>query len=328
MTNFNIAVLGAQGYSEGLGKKGTSTDITFYNMKRGEATLTFIEPSRYPERLSSLFYATSTAGSAILVVDEIAPTFGEAVVMLQCLNITRGFLVLRNFIPTEKVLPLIKGTVAEKYEIIGDDRNSLRERLLREAEAPRQNPDQGQRGTVVVDHSFNVKGVGTVVLGTVIKGVVKAHDVLKALPGEKGAQIRSIQKHDDDFELASEGDRVGLALKDIDVKDVERGTVLTAEPSCISSSIGGKAELVKYWGTPLKVGMVLHIGHWMQFISARVESLTTDGEGANWRMPEIMLKLESPLVHFQGDRVVLMYLEGGRLRVVGTLQIRSNPSTQ
>jgi len=327
MTNFNIAVLGAPGYSEGLGKKGTSTDVTFYNMKRGEATLTFIEPSRYPERLSSLFYASSTASVAIVVVDGITPTFGETIVMLQCLNIAKGFLVLRNFISREKVLPLIKGTVAEKYEIIDDDRNALRERLLKEAEAPRQGPDPELKGTVVVDHSFNVKGVGTVVLGTVVKGTVKAHEALRALPGEKNAQIRSIQKHDDDFDVASEGDRVGLALKDINVEDVERGTVLTTEPYAVSSSLAGKAELVRYWGSPLKIGMVLHIGHWMQFISARVESLD-EAEGGNWRTPTIKLKLESPLTYSPGDRAVLMYLEGGKLRVVGSMQIQPDSSPQ
>jgi selenocysteine-specific translation elongation factor len=44
MANLNVAVLGQLGYSESLGKKGTSTDITFYNLKKGDATVTFIEP--------------------------------------------------------------------------------------------------------------------------------------------------------------------------------------------------------------------------------------------------------------------------------------------
>jgi len=46
----------------------------FYNLKRGEATVTFIEPIRYPEKLSSLFYAVSLSDRVILVVDEISAT--------------------------------------------------------------------------------------------------------------------------------------------------------------------------------------------------------------------------------------------------------------
>jgi selenocysteine-specific translation elongation factor len=59
MPNLNIAFLGPADLAKELGKKGTSTDITFYNMKKGDVTITVIEPSRYPEKLSSLFYTAS-----------------------------------------------------------------------------------------------------------------------------------------------------------------------------------------------------------------------------------------------------------------------------
>ena len=57
MGNITVAILGAVDYAGNLAKKGTSTDITLYNLKKGEDTVTFIEPTRYPERLAPLFYA-------------------------------------------------------------------------------------------------------------------------------------------------------------------------------------------------------------------------------------------------------------------------------
>jgi len=84
MGNITVALLGALDYGNSLGKKGTSIDITFYNIKKGEATVTLIEPTRYPERLAPLFYAVSLSKKAIVVVDEINATFGECLVMLQC----------------------------------------------------------------------------------------------------------------------------------------------------------------------------------------------------------------------------------------------------
>ena len=49
MGNITVAVLGALGYgAQHLGKKGTSTDITFYNIKKGEDTVTLIEPDTLP----------------------------------------------------------------------------------------------------------------------------------------------------------------------------------------------------------------------------------------------------------------------------------------
>ena len=93
------------GLQQRLGKKGTSTDITLYNLKKGEDTVTFIEPTRYPERLAPLFFATSTANKAVVVVDELNATLGESIVMLQCCGVSSGYFILRNYLPKRKLNP-------------------------------------------------------------------------------------------------------------------------------------------------------------------------------------------------------------------------------
>ena len=75
---------------------------------------------------------------------------------------------------------------------------------------------------------------------------------------------------------------------------------------------------MKYWPAPLKEGMVLYAGHWMQFLPTRLEEIIVDSD---WRMPTLTLSMEKALIYPQGARVVLHYLEGGKLRVVGSLII-------
>jgi selenocysteine-specific translation elongation factor len=322
MGNITVAILGPVDYGSNLAKKGTSTDITLYNLKKGEDTVTFIEPTRYPERLAPLFYACALAKKAIVIVDEINANFGEQLVMLQCSDIKSGYIILRNYVPKEKIEALIKGTSLEKFEIIADDPNVLREKLLLEASQHKPVEVQaGQQaiGSVPVDHSFNVKGVGVVILGIVVYGVVQKHATLNVLPAVKTAQVRSIQKHDEEFDLAWEGDRVGLALKNIEVENLDRGTVLTNDPAIkTSTSLNTQAALVKYWQTPIKPGMVMHVGHWTQFITAKVDTVADAGD---WKKPTLTLILEKPLVHRPNDKAVLMYLEGAKLRVAGTLDL-------
>jgi len=172
---------------------------------------------------------------------------------------------------------------------------------------------------VPVDHAFNVKGVGVVILGVVVNGGIAKHDALNVFPGGKKAQVRSIQKHDEDFDTAVEGDRVGLALKNVEVEDVDRGAVLTTDPTVkASKTLKIHASIVKYWQTPLKADMVLHIGHWMQFLNSKVESVSDEGD---WRKPTLTLTLEKELVYRPRDKAVLMYLEGGKLRVAGTVDL-------
>ena len=320
MGNLTIAVLGALGYAGNFAKKGTSTDITLYDIKKGEATVTLIEPTRYPERLAPLFYACSLAKKALVVVDELSSSLGEQLVMLQCSDIQSGYFVLRNYISREKIEPLIKGTNLEKFEFLPDDPNVIREKLIAEAEQVKTTENTSAPvGTVPVDHAFNVKGVGVVVLGIVINGIIPKHATLKVLPGAKTAQVRSIQKHDDEFDLASEGDRVGFALKNIEVEDLDRGTVLTNDPTIkTSNKLETQASLVKYWQTPIKENMVMHVGHWTQFITAKVEVASETGDS---KKSKLTLALDKPLVYYPNDKAVLMYLEGAKLRVAGTITI-------
>jgi selenocysteine-specific translation elongation factor len=318
MGNITVAVLGVQGYSACIAKKGTSTDITLYDIKKGEATVTLIEPTRYPERLAPLFYACALSTKALVVVDELNATFGEQLVMLQCSDIKSGYFILRNYIPKEKIESLIKGTNIEGFEFLNDDPTQLREKLL--AEAAKVKPKENEAlGTVPVDHAFNVKGVGVVILGIVVYGGVKKHTTLNALPGPKTVQVRSIQKHDDEYEEAVQGDRVGFAVKNVTVEDLDRGTVLTNDPAIkTSNKLQVNASLVKYWQTPLKAGMVMHVGHWAQFLTAKVE---TASEGGDFRSPSLTLVMDKPLVYCPGDTAVLMYLEGTKLRVAGTIKL-------
>lgn len=318
MANLNVAILGALDYAKDLGKKGTASDLTFFNLKKGEDTVTIIEPTRYPERLAPLFYAVSMAKKAILIVDQITPAFGECVIMLDCAGIKNGFAVLRNYLSREQIAPLIKGTVVEGYEFVEDDKNAIRDRLIDEA-AKMEAPCDLKTGTMPVDHFFNVRGIGTVVLGSVVEGALRKHDELMVLPGDKIAQVRSIQKHDADYDCAGMGDRAGIALKGVEVEDLDRGTILTSDKSVKKvSTISARAEMVKYWPSPLKEGMVLHIGHWMQFIPARVEGVKAEGD---WHRPELTLKLDKMLIYKAGARGILTYPEGGKLRVVGTIDL-------
>lgn len=317
MPNLTAAVIGPEGFSKDLGKKGTSSDITLYDAKRGQDTVSFVEATKYPERLAPLYYTCALADVALLIVSKIDAQFGESLLMLDVLKRRRGYILLREGMVKEQLAPLLKGTVAEGYEFIEDDLAGLRESLLEQAAKATASAGNQAGGSVPIDHHFNVKGVGTVALGFVARGEIKRHDVLKALPGKKEAQVRSIQKHDDDFENALPGDRVGLALKGLDADELDRGFVLTNQSDIlVESKVKAKAELIRFWPHPLGEDMVVHLGHWMQFIPARIASIDN---GADWHHPTVELVLEKEVVHPPSSPAVMMHLEGGKLRIVGSL---------
>lgn len=317
MGNLNVAAVGAKGLAEAVGKKGTVTDMTFFELKKGTDSVTLIEPSKYPEKLSSLFYSVGMSEFVILTVDAIDASLGETIVMVDLFGIDKGWIVLRNYIQPEQLAPLLAGTSLEKYPVIEENAVKIREDLIAMACAEGRTAGEGTCGSCPVDSHFNVKGVGTVVLGSVIDGHFRKHDKMQVFPLKKEVVLKSIQKHDIDSDNGVKGDHVGLALRGIESDDLDRGYVITTDPSVkITDRVSGKCTLVKYWPSPLKEGMVLHVGHWMQMIPCRI---TAVDNGTDFRNATVTMELESGMIHKPGDKAVMMYLEGGKLRVVGSV---------
>jgi selenocysteine-specific translation elongation factor len=318
MGNINVIVAGSNGYAGEIGKKGTITDVTFFNLKKGDDSVTLLEPTKYPEKMSSLFYAGAMSDFALLVVEKIDSFLGETILMLDSLGIERGWMILRNYIQEAQIRPLLAGTSLSEYTITEDDPIKLREALIALASSEKIN--DAKCGSVPVDSHFNVKGVGTVVLGSVIDGTVKKHDKLRVVPLNETVILKSIQKHDVDSDAGYKGDHVGMALRGIESERLDRGYVLTTDDSVkVSKNIKNNAKVVKYWPAPLKEGMVVHLGHWMQMIPFRIKTIDN---GNDWKNPLIELESDIEMIHRPNDNAVIMHLEGGKLRVVGNIAMK------
>jgi selenocysteine-specific translation elongation factor len=313
--SLNVAVIGSLEYSKQLGKKSGETDITVYDLKKGETVVTMVEPSRYPEKIQSLYYSAAFGEHVVLIADKLDQYFGESLLMINACGVKEGTIVLRNYITEDQLKVLRRGTVLEGYEVMEDDPVKLQAKLIALAERPRQ--PQLSPGILSVESAFNVRGIGTVALATVKSGSIRKHNQLRVLPGDKIAEVRSIQKHDVDFETAEVGDHVGVALKGIEASDLDRGAILSGETLKQTTSVTAKAELIPYFQAQLHEGSTIHLGHWLQLNLARITKLVDSGD----KKPEITITLETPLVHPAGARAVLVYIDGGRLRVAGTIPL-------
>jgi len=80
--------------------------------------------------------------------------------------------------------------------------------------------DVQDKGYVYIDRAFNVKGVGVVVLGFALTQV-NAHDKLIALPMKKEVEVKSIQVLDEDQEGVLPGTRIGFALRNVKLEEIE-----------------------------------------------------------------------------------------------------------
>ena len=164
---------------------------------------------------------------------------------------------------------------------------------------------------IVIDHCFDVKGVGTVVLGKVSRGNVKQYDTLKFLPNGDDVLVKSIQMHDDTVPEASSPGRVGLSVKGLSPDDVQRGDVLA-----VPDSLQVKHEITldyhpnKYFREEIAENQTFIVSIGLQIKAAKIIS-----------MNPMKLSLVKPAVIDKDDVCVILKPESLAMRIVGSGKI-------
>ncbi len=105
-----------------------------------------------------------------------------------------------------------------------------------------------------IDRCFSLKGLGTIVTGTLSEGIININDELQLYPKDIKVKVRNIQVHDENVQQAEAGQRTAINLAGVKHEDVSRGFVLAKEGSLIYTELAdvkitvGKAiKSIKMW---------------------------------------------------------------------------------
>jgi selenocysteine-specific elongation factor len=157
-----------------------------------------------------------------------------------------------------------------------------------------------------VDRVFTLRGIGTVVTGTLIGGTLRRGQSVVIQPSGKVARIRNIQSHNRDVERGMPGTRTALNLSDVAaLDDVRRGDVITlAEFGGPSDVLDVALEVSSRAHRPLKDGSQVHVHHGSANVRAKVVLSPRKGL-APGEQALAQLRLEANAFVFAGDRFVL-----------------------
>jgi elongation factor 1-alpha len=72
---------------------------------------------------------------------------------------------------------------------------------------------------------YKIGGIGTVPVGRVETGILKAGMVVTFAPANVSTEVKSVEMHHEVLEQAVPGDNVGFNVKNVSVKDIRRGMV-------------------------------------------------------------------------------------------------------
>jgi selenocysteine-specific elongation factor len=169
------------------------------------------------------------------------------------------------------------------------------------------------KSRLFVDRAFALRGIGTIVTGTLTGGPLQRGQNVFIQPGNWQTRVRSIQSHGRDLEMAQPGTRTALNLSDVSVgrNGIERGNVVTTidlgrttdsiavllERSWRPNRNSSAARLIKN-----RSCAYLHFG--TSRVGATITLLDTDAIHCGQRAVAY-LRLNSPIFAFVGGRFVV-----------------------
>jgi selenocysteine-specific translation elongation factor len=284
-----------------LGKKGTASDILMFNKKTDECVYTFMAP--FENKLTSKTQILSSIDAAIINCEQITPEVGETLLLVDSMGLTEGVLLLPAYSDATQLHKIIKNTSLEHFTIIERNIPKIIGYLVK-MNPPR---DVSSPAIVIVDHSFSVKGIGEVILGFVKQGMITTHDTMVLLPANKEVMIRSIQMQDRNYDSATAGCRVGLAVKGATVDELKRGAIFSASDA---AQIDAKFRLrftKNRFYSEIKTG-VFHGTIGMQSLPVTITALK-DGL--------ITIETEKPVGYTTKDTFILLDLNARKLHHIG-----------
>ena len=302
--SINFVVLGKQETASEFGKKGTESDLTLYDRKESDIIKTWVIPNGFPEKIQPLFQAINLAEYVIFHVDKLDKFTGEQIIALDSLKKEKGILSHTFDVDESKLNLMIKGTVVENYTRVEQDK--IKEEMNTLEPITNDNPAE-----LLIDHCFDVKGVGTVILGKVTNGTIKQYDNLKLYPHNVDVLIKSIQMHDDPVSESICPARVGLAVKGAKPDEVGRGDVISVENNVdIKNEIELDFEKSPFYKNEISEnqGCLVSIG--LQIKAAKFSSISP-----------LKLIFEKPIVCKKDEIAVILKPESTTIRILGSGKI-------
>jgi selenocysteine-specific elongation factor len=228
--------------------------------------------------------------------------------------------------------PIVTTSIREAASI-----ERLRVALL-ETCAAIEPPREIGKPRLAVDRAFTLRGVGTVVTGTLTGGSIETGSLVSVQPGGLGARVRTMQSHGREVDKSGPGARVALNLADTSLArargetGVRRGDVITAPGlGCAATQLDVWLQISSRVSSAtaahrLRSGAMVRLHHGTAHREARVRLLGVEellpGQAALAR-----LALSAPLFAFCGDRF-LVRDSGGRRTLAGGIILDPLPSAE
>ncbi len=200
--------------------------------------------------IKNMLAGVSGINLVLLLVDSregIMPQTKEHADILSLLGIENYIIVMTKIdlvdeeyreLVKEDIENFIKGTPLEGSPVVEVDSVSRKGidsllKIIDEKTEIIEKIKESKNARLNVDRSFQVKGFGTVVTGTLTEGNISVGDELEIYPSGLRTKVRNLQVHETDVKTAYAGQRTAVNLSNVKVEEIGRGYTLATPDSLI-----------------------------------------------------------------------------------------------
>jgi selenocysteine-specific elongation factor len=264
---------------------------------------------------------------ALLVIaadDGWMPQTEEHLQILNYLRVQRGVVALTKSdlggidVVAEQIREKLCDTLFARTSIVptsirtGEGIENLKDALATELATAEPQPNIC-KPRLFVDRAFTLRGIGTVVTGTLSGGLIRRSQDVFVQPRNVSARVRSIQNHGRDVEIAQPGMRTAINLPDLSRGEngIQRGDIITVDslgsPQATIDVLLERSSRLRRnspAARPIKNGGSVQVHFGTGRIAAKITLLDQPAVGTG-QSAIARLRLDSPIVALVGDRFVI-----------------------
>ncbi len=304
-------------------ERGISIELGFAELDlAGGITAGIVDVPGHEHFIKNMLAGATGFDMVLLTVaadDGVMPQTIEHLAIVDLLGVQEGVVVITKAdlvdedmleLIEEDVAEALKGTALADAEVVvtssrtGQGLDELRQAISKVAERVSLRDSEGFF-RIPVDRVFSLKGIGTVITGTLWEGSVADGDEAHIQPAGRKVRVRNIQVHGEDVDQARAGQRVALNLPGISIQEIERGDIIGSLPHLHPSlMLDGYLQLLKT-ARPLKNRARVRFHHGTREVMARVILLGGSEQLPPGEEAYVQYRLESPIVAIYSDRYIL-----------------------
>ena len=290
-------------------RRGMTIDVGYAHLTLDDGTVVdFVDVPGHDRLVGNMLVGAGEIDASLLVIaadDGPRAQTHEHLALLRALEVAPGLVVVTktDLVPAERVDEVVaaaRGLGGAGVPVVpvavttGAGLDDVRAALASMARGVAVVDDGPPR--LAIDRAFSIKGRGVVVTGSLRGGSVAVGDRLRLVPGGQTVRVRGIQVHGAAADRVDGGGRTALNLVGVELSDLHRGQVLTADPDVVATdrllaSFGeGEPADRSRWR--------LHLG------TAAVDAVV--GRSGRDALPQAgIVRLAAPIAARAGDRFVL-----------------------